>query len=116
MVRLLVSSMGRAYRPWQDRFMDRVELVEDHWLWRGRVDYTGAKRFTAVVNGAIVSTSALKFAKWLKDGARPKKREGRILNTCGNKNCIRPEHCTGLRAFTTTATAMGMRSVGMGRS
>lgn len=66
-----------------DAFMACIVVIDDHWLWKGRVDKDGLCRFRA---GPGKQVSANRFAAEMVLGRIP---TGHLVRRCSEPGCVR---------------------------
>lgn len=70
----------------RERFQSRIEIVDECWLWRGRLDRSGYGEFDW--DGKTNKAHIYAFRTFI--GPVPQDRE--LDHKCRNRNCVNPQH------------------------
>lgn len=71
------------------RFLKKLTIGKDCWLWNGKkTKFRPTGTFT--INN---QTKSVRTWCWLWDGNNDLRKNELLLSTCGNKNCVNPQHC-----------------------
>jgi len=83
------------------RFLKKITIVENHWIWTGTLQ-KGYGRF--LVNETNLLAHRYSYSKKYPDII-----QGKLLNTCGVKACVNPEHWTNKKSHGFKAEALKCR-------
>lgn len=91
--------MSRLVRDPVDRFVEKVEITDDCWLWTAADDGKGYGKFRTGATGSRI-VGAHRFAYEASVGPIP---EGLVLDhLCLNTRCVNPDHLEPVTAAENT--------------
>jgi hypothetical protein len=76
---------GPVPRPWQERFEEKVERTDDHWLFTASLTAAGYGHFP-------MSTQTLAHRVAWELYVGPLTSDQHLDHLCGVKRCVRPDH------------------------
>lgn len=87
-----MKKRGPKKKPWQERFMKRVDINGDCWIWTGRIDKHGTPRFSVSSHSTHTAYYLARKVLGSKEDVMHSYRFMGHKNICGNTLCIHPKH------------------------